>query len=106
MEFNSVFINGLVGVAPNLAVWIVVFILAAIMLRHGGGRAERFIIAGASLKLFSNLLNIPEVIYTSSAVSVYGIVRGVVGMAGTICLVYAFWIRFKARSTAVLTPKD
>ena len=94
MEFNSVFVGGLVGVAPNLAGWIAVVILAAIMLRRGGGRAECFIIAGASLKLFSNLLNIAEA--ASAPVSIYVIVRGVVGMAGIIFLVYAFWVKFKA----------
>ena len=109
MEFNSIFLGGLVGVAPNLAAWIVVIVLATIMLRRGGGRAERFIIAGASLKLFSNLLNIPAaaiapwLIYggvtindATLADSVYGILRGVVSMAGIICLVYAFWVKFRA----------
>jgi len=109
MEFNSVFIGGLVGVAPNLAGWVVVIILAAILLRRGGARAERFIVAGAGLKLLSNLLNVPAaaivpwlvqggatITDASSAAFIYEIVRGVVGMAGIICLVYAFWVKFKA----------
>lgn len=108
MEFISVFIGGLIGAAPNLAGWIVVVILAAIMLRRGGGRAERFIIAGASLGLFSNLLSIPAaaivpwlvqggaaITDASSAAFIYGIVRDVISMAGIICLVYAFWVKFK-----------
>lgn len=109
MEFSSVLIGGLVGVTPNLVGWIVVIILATIMLRRGGGRAERFIITGASLKLFSNLLNIPAaaivpwlvqggatITDASSAAFIYEIIRGVVGMAGIACLVYAFWVKFKA----------
>ena len=109
MEFNSVFIGGLVGVAPNLVGWVAVIILTAIMLRRGGGRAERFIIAGAGLKLLSNLFNIPAAAIVpwlvqggttisdaSSTAFIYEIVRGVVGMAGIICLVYAFWVKFKA----------
>lgn len=108
IEFNSVFIGGLVGVTPNLAGWIVVIILAAIILRRGG-RAERFIIVGASLKLFSNLLNIPAaaivpwlihggatITYATLADSVYQILRGVVSMAGIIFLIYAFWLKFRA----------
>ena len=109
MEFESPFISGLVGTAPGLLGWAVVIILAAVLLRRGGGRAERFIIAGAGLKLLSNLLNIPAativpwlvqggatITDASSAVFIYEIVRGVVGMAGIICLVYAFWVKFKA----------
>jgi len=57
MEFDSVFVGGLVGVAPNLAFWIAVIVLASIVLRRGGDRAGRFIIAGASLKLVSNGLD-------------------------------------------------
>jgi hypothetical protein len=106
--YYPLFISGLIGVAPNMVGWIAVIILAVIMLRRGGGRAERFIITGASLNLLSNLFNIPAaaivpwliqggaaITDASSATFIYGIVRGVVGMAGIICLVYAFWLKFK-----------
>jgi hypothetical protein len=109
MEFNSVLIGGLVGVSPNLVFWIAVIVLASILLRRGG-RAERFIIAGASLKLVSNLLNIPataivpwlfhegaSVEYANSVASGFGILRGIVSMAGIICLIYAFWAKFKTK---------
>jgi len=109
MEFDNVFIGPLIGVTPSLAIWIVVIVLAAIMLRRGGGRAERFLIAGAGLEIISSLLNIPTVAivpwliqggssitYANSVIFGYEIFRGVVGMAGIICLVYAFWVKFKA----------
>ena len=108
MEIYSVFLGGLIGAAPNLALWIAVIVLATLILRRGGGRAERFLIAGASLELVSNLLNIPtaaivpwlvqkgySITYASSLASGYGVLRGVVGMAGIICLIYAFWVKFK-----------
>ena len=111
MEFNSVFIAGLVGVAPNLAFWIAVIVLAGIMLRRGGGRAERFVITAAGLKLLSNLLNIPAAAivpwlisggasmeYASSMASAFAIAHSVVSAAGVICLVYAFWVKFRARN--------
>ncbi len=117
MEFDSVFVGGLVGVAPNLAFWIAVIVLASIVLRRGGDRAGRFIIAGASLKLVSNGLNIPaaaivpwlinrgtSIEYASSAASNFGILRGVVSMAGIICLVYAFWVKFNAMNFETLEP--
>ena len=107
----SMFLGVLTGVAPYLAGWIAVIILAAIMLRRGWGRAERFLVAGASLKLVSNLLHIPaiaivpwliqegsSITYANSVAFGYGIFRGVIGMAGIICLVYAFWVKFKVRN--------
>lgn len=119
MEFDSVFVGGLVGVSPNLAFWIAVIVLASIMLRRGGGRAERFIIAGASLKLVSNLFNVPaaaiapwlvnrgtSIEYASSVASGFGILRGVVSMAGITCLVYAFWVKFNAMNFKTSEPGD
>ena len=109
MEFDSVFIGPLVGVAPSLAFWIAVIVLAAIMLQRSANRAERFLVAGAGLKLLSNLLSIPAVAivpwligrgysidYANSVVTGYGIFCKIVGMTGIICLLYAFWIKYKA----------
>jgi hypothetical protein len=95
---------------PALLLWIAVVIFAAIRLRRGGGRAERFLIAGGGLKIISNLLSVAGVFLTPwlidlgyshiDAVSVssgYGIVINVIGMAGIACLIYAFWVKFKVR---------
>ena len=114
MEIYSVSLGSLIGVAPSLAVWITVIVLAIFILRRGGGRAERFLIAGASLKLVSNLLTIPTaaivplliekgatITYATSLALSYDIVRDVVSMAGIICLVWAFWIKFKGRTDKV-----
>ena len=40
---------GLAAVTPALLFWIIVIILGAILLGRGGGRAERFLIAGAGI---------------------------------------------------------
>ena len=98
----------LAGSAPALALWIAVAVFAAVMLRRGGGRAERFLIAGAGLKIVSNLLVLASLAilhglidkgygmdYANSVVSGYGIFCKVVGMAGITCLVYAFWVKFR-----------
>ena len=105
------FLIVLAGSAPALVLWIAVVVLATVMLRRGGGRAERFLIAGAILKIISNLLGplsfaiLPWLIqegysidYANSVVSAYGIFCKVIGMAGIICLVYAFWVKFKERN--------
>ena len=108
----SMFLTSLMGVGPALALWIAVVIFATIVLRRGGGRAERFLVAGASLKIISNLLSIPSfailhwfisrgysIDYANSVVTGYGIFCKVIGMAGIICLVYAFWVKFKTRNS-------
>ena len=117
MEFNSVFIGALAGVAPALAGWTAVIVLAAIILRRRGGRAERFLVAGASLKLLSSLISIPaagiapwlihggaSIAYANSIVTGFGILHGVVSMAGIICLVYAFWVKFNAMNIEASEP--
>ena len=119
MEFDNIFLAPLVSVAPSLAFWIAVIVLVAIMLRRGGGRAERFLIAGASLKIISNLLNIPTVAIVpwlvsrgyrmdnaASLVEYYGIFINVVGMAGIICLIYAFYVKFEARNLERSLPQQ
>jgi len=104
----AMFLGPLMGTAPALALWIAVIVFAAVMLRRGGGLAERFLMAGAGLKIISNLLGILSVFavpwlvdrgysstYAVSLASGYGIFCNVVGMAGIICLIYAFWVKFK-----------
>jgi len=94
----------------TLLLWIAVIIFAAVRLRRGGGRAERFLIAGSGLKIISNLLGIVGVFVTpwlvdrgyshTDAISFssgYGIVVNVIGMAGIACLIYAFWVKFQKR---------
>jgi len=114
--YTHAVIGGLISSAPSLVGWIVVVVLATIMLRRGGGRAECFLLAGASLMLSKSLIAIPTTalstwlivdwgmanVEAASVLSVFGLVRGCIGLAGIICLVYAFWIRFKARPT----PKE
>ena len=113
------FLIMLMGLAPALVFWIAVIIFAAVMLRRGGGRAERFMITGASLKMIGNLLSIFAVIIVpwladkgyspadiGSISSGYSIFLNIISMAGIICLVYAFWVKFKARNLEgeVLSP--
>jgi hypothetical protein len=105
--------------SPTLIFWIVVIVFAAIWLRQGGGRAERFLIAGSSLKIISNLFNIPtgfipiwlidQGYSVENAVSIAsgcGIFLNVVSMAGITCLVYAFWIKFKAWNSERSIPQQ
>ena len=111
--YTQAVIGGLISAAPPLVGWIVAVVLAAIMLRRGGGRSERFLLAGTSLMLVQSLVAIPTMalsiwltadrgmanVEVASVLSIFGLVRGCIGLTGIICLVYAFWIKFKARPT-------
>ena len=110
--YSSVLLGGLVTVAPSLIGWIIVIIVAVIMLKRGGGRAERFLLAGASLMLVQSLITVPTTalsiwltvdrgmanVEAASVLSIFGLVRGCIGLVGIVCLVYAFWLKFKAKS--------
>lgn len=107
--YTHAVIGGLIPSAPSLVGWIVAVVLATVMLRRGGGRAERFLLAGASLMLVQSLIAIPTTalsiwltvdrgmanVEAASMLSIFGLVRGCIGLAGIICLVYAFWVKFR-----------
>ena len=110
----SMFLAQFINIIPALLLWIAVIVLAVILLRRGGDRAERFLILGASLKIVSNLLGLAafgilhglinrgySITYANTVVFGYGIFCNVVGMTGIICLVYAFWIKFKVWNVEV-----
>jgi len=94
--------------SPTLVLWIAVVVFAAVMLRRGGGRAERFLIAGAGIKIIGNLIGAATIFvvpwladggydpdYIGSVASIYTILLNIISMAGIICLIYAFWVKFK-----------
>ena len=101
---------------PELMAWAVGIVLAVLMLRQGGGRLEKLFLAGCSLmfvtRLASPLLNqfvqsLPrdgmcysEIAQRMSLLS--GIPTGILALAGLVCLVWAFWVRFwKKKQVAV-----
>ena len=107
----SIVLSGLINAAPSLVAWIVAIIVAVIMIRRGGGRAERFLLSGSCLMLVSALLSVPipaivpwlveggaSRVEAVSVLSGFNLFRGLVGLAGILCLVYAFWIKFKVKS--------
>ena len=104
-------LSGLITAAPGLVAWIVAIVVAVIMLRRGGGRAERFLLSGSCLMLVSTLFTVPMAaivpwlveggasrVEAASVLSGFNLFRGLVGLAGILCLVYAFWVMLKVRS--------
>ena len=113
--YTHAVIGGLISSAPALVGWIVAVVVATIMLRRGGGRAECFLVAGASLMLSKSLIVIPTPalitwltvdrgmtnVEVASVLSVFSLVTGCIGLAGIICLVYAFWMRFNVGGSSM-----
>ena len=108
MSYLELIEPSLVRHIPELLGWLAGFILAVRMLRRGGGKAERLFLAGCSLMLVLHLAS-P---FLSGLVSSLlregwrspqtpGLILllpvGILGLAGLVCLVYAFWLKFWTR---------
>jgi hypothetical protein len=102
-------IGGLITASPALVGWIVAIVLVVVMFSRGGGKAERFLAAGASLMLASSLIaaftdafveSLRDGMSVGIAISRILWAQRIVGLAGTISLVYAFWIKFKVKAHA------
>jgi len=112
MDFTGVLLSILPSALP-LAAWIVGVVFAVKMVRQKGGRAERFLLAGACLMLLASILVIPtsafgtwlridrEMTNVQIALwlSIFDLIRGIISLAGIVCLVYAFWQKFKTKPT-------
>ena len=95
---------------PYFVAWIVALTLAVIMFKRRGSRAERFLVIGCAIKLGTALLNpflaaIPVWLRVSREASNVNIAAtwtkisialACLSLAGIVCLVYAFWTKWKA----------
>ena len=107
-DITGILASNLLFTAPALVPWIVAIVLSRIMLsRSGGGRAERWLLIGSCLMLGITLLRIPKVLIlpwliergstlqsAAPIISIYNLILSIIGMAGIICLIYAFWKKF------------
>ena len=108
--YTGTVVGGLLSLGLPLVGWIIAVVLVVIMLRRGGAKAERFLLIGSSLMLFRSLIAVSTAsivtwlttsgemsnVEIASVLGLFGLVRGLIGLAGIICLVYAFWIKFKS----------
>ena len=100
--------------SPVLVGWIVGIILATRMLKKGGGKAERLLLIGCCLMLAEMLISPFAQVFTirlieerTITVQSIGITLGIAGipfaiisLAGIVCLIYAFWIKFRSKHEA------
>ena len=95
---------------PVLLAWLVGIVLAVLMVRWGGGKAEKLLLAGCSLIFTHNLatpllselvrwLGSERGMSNIATAQTMGLVRSlplfIFGLSGFVCLVLAFWMRFK-----------
>jgi len=116
MDFSDTWFHILIG-AVYAAPWVVAVILAVKMFRRSGGKAERSLLIGASFMLASSVFAAivdalqPHLViwlveaghdYSTSEralmSSIIGLVRGCITLAGISFLIYAFWIKFHAKT--------
>jgi len=99
----------LLGSSPILVAWLVGIVLAVRMVRRGGGKAEHLLLIGCSLMFVAQIIRPFLTALTLWLVHEQGMTRAgasglalslpisILSMAGIICLIYAFWVKFKAR---------
>ena len=102
----------LLGNIPMLLAWLVGIVLAVRMLRRGGGKAEKLLLAGCSLMFLAVIVRpfltglalwlVAEhgITRASSAGLALSLPLGILDMAGIVCLILAFWTRWRIKSAA------
>jgi hypothetical protein len=92
---------------PAIAAWCTGMVLAVIMVRRGGGKTEKLLLAGCCLMLIIELSQ-PFLIELVRQLSegrfsatmyqaVISIPLSILGLAGFVCLIIAFWMRFRRK---------
>jgi hypothetical protein len=93
---------------PELVAWAVGIVLAVIMVRRGGGKVEKLLLAGCSLMFVAKLASpfLHELVYNlASQQDMSNLAKAqtmgwatlplsILSLAGLVCLVWAFWVRF------------
>ena len=96
---------------PELLAWLFGIILAVLMVRRGGGKTEKLLLAGCSLMFAARLATplLSELVHrlaSEQGMSNIDIAQttglavtlpmSVLIIASLVCLVWAFWVRFRA----------
>ena len=100
----------LVPKIPVLLMWLAGIVLSVLMLRRGGGRAEKLLLAGCAVKFTEQIYGafVPAVVaYMLSerlradltpgvAYQIFMWIGVALGLAGFVCLILAFWMKFRS----------
>lgn len=91
---------------PELMAWVIGIVLATIMVRRGGVKAENLLLVGCCLIFVAGIISLllgsimPWIREREISAQEFGLIMSISGipsLAGLICLVLAFWFRFRTR---------
>ena len=113
IDYFSPLGSALLFKSPLIVAWIVGTVIAALMLKRGGGKAERLLLIGCCLMLAETLISpFTQVLMRwliaqqnmsgqriGITMSIAQIPLAIISLAGIVCLVIAFWKKFKAGLT-------
>ena len=112
----AVFTGDFISRVPHLVAWTVAIILAVVMVKRGGGEAEKLFLAGSGLMLISTLASPLLKELSTWLVTEQGMSRaaasgwfmslplGILTVASFGCLVSAFWMRFMTKEEGQENP--
>ncbi|MBA7700913.1 hypothetical protein ES703_109639 [subsurface metagenome] len=110
MNYLEVVGPAFLGNIPMLLAWLVGIVLAVLMLRRGGGKAEKLLLAGCSLMFLAVIVRPFLTGLALWLVAEHGMTRAsaigltfslpntILSMAGIVCLILAFWFRWKTKA--------
>lgn len=96
---------------PELIAWAFGIVLGVLMVRWGGGKAEKLLLSGCCLMFVAQLASplVSELVYrwasqqdmsnriTAQTMGWATLPLSILSLAGLVCLVWAFWVRFWRR---------
>jgi ABC-type Fe3+-siderophore transport system permease subunit len=103
--------SSLLNAVPDIIAWTAGIVLAVIMVRRGGLKPEKLLLTGCCLMLAETILspvvrelvmdwvrgNDTSYLAVGQTVTYTQIPLIIVSLAGIVCLVWAFWIRFHVK---------
>ena len=110
MNYLGTVVPGLLGSIPLLLAWLVGIVLAVLMLRRGGGKAEKLLLAGCSLMFLAVMVRpfltglalwlVAERGMTRAGAAglAFSLPISILSMVGIVCLILAFWTRWRTRA--------
>lgn len=111
----SLVTENLINHAPYFVAWGLAVILGAIMVVRIGSKPEKLFLTGSCLMLGERLASFLLMSYGASLLREQGVsvassalavtlVSGLLTLAGFVCLVWAFWLRFWKNSPKQVEP--
>ncbi len=80
---------------PEILAWLFGIVLAVRMVRRGGTKAEKLLLAGCSLMFIYLLASASHILWY--IIGMAWVFMSILILAGLVCLVWAFWVRFWRR---------